>query len=381
MNELQFLNNHIKFVNVSQTRQHFVIYAGGSPGHHMYELSRYYPNVTFIVIDPSRHQSYLSDHLIVEENKKPFYRRVIYYEVDNDYMHDLLNVSSLSKLLNSRIRIFVIKDYCSQDLLMQIKAELPQESNIYLWSDIRTDNAEAGKFGKDVHEFRKYVNKNSTQKTEYKVTDGDILWNLTMQYKWLKVLEPEASMFKFRCPFYTDDLDNLQKFMDEDIGKDDFEKCPELNIIENYKSRNVLYPKGIIFIQPWQGVSSTESRLVIKKKNIHNLVLYNASEYDNTFNYYNLMERVVRKHNNGAEFYKYGYCECNDCAIELDTFKEYLKIHENNNYIKEEFSILRHLNVTKTIGNMGIRLMCILGTRLEGANEHGINRYKLNNDQ
>jgi len=253
MNELQFLNNHIKFINPSQTRHHFVIYAGGSPGHHMYELSRYYPNVTFIVIDPSRHQSYLSDHLIVEENKKPFYRRVIYYEVDNDYMHDLLSISTLGQLLKSTIRIFVIKNYCSQELLTQIKAELPQESKIYLWSDIRTDNAEAGKFGKDVHEFRKYVNKNRTDKFDTTVTDGDILWNLAMQYNWLKTLEPEASMFKFRCPFYTDDLDNLQKFMSNEIGKNDFEQCPELKIIENYKLKNMLYPKGTIYIQPWQG--------------------------------------------------------------------------------------------------------------------------------
>jgi len=92
------------------------------------------------------------------------------------------------------------------------------------------------------------------------------------------------------------------------------------------------------------------------------------------------MERVVRKHNNGSEFYKYGYCECNDCAIELTIFKDYLRINENTNHIKEEFSIPKHLNLVKVIGNMGIRLMCILGTKLEGANEHGINRYKLNND-
>ena len=364
LNELQFLNKHITKL---PSRHNFVIYAGGSPGHHMYELSRYYPDVTFFVIDPSRHQSYISDHLIVEENKKSFYNRVIYYEVDNDYTHDLLNVSSLNKLLESKIRLFIIKDYCTSELLLQIKNELPLDSKIYLWSDIRTDNAEAGKFGRDDKKYRKDIER------EYSVTDGDILWNLAMQYNWLKTLEPEATMFKFRLPFYTNSLEDLTKFMND--KKSDFDGVPELNIINDYNNKQLTYPKGSIYIQPWQGISSTESRLVIKKKNIYNLVSYDSHTYDDTFNYYNLIERVVRKHNNGKQFYKYGYCECNDCGIELETFKRYLEKIENISHIKDEFLIPKHLNETKVIGNLGTRLMCLLGTHLEGVNEHGINRF------
>lgn len=208
-----------------------------------------------------------------------------------------------------------------------------------------------------------------------------------MQYNWLKDLEPEACMFKFRLPFYTDDIDNLNEYVNS-IGKSDFEYSPELNVMDSYNNKKMLYPKGKIFIQPWQGKSSTESRLVIKKSDIYNLVSYDAYEYDARFNYYNLIERVVRKHDNGIEFYKYGYCECNDCAIELTILKEYIfgksykdeshKNESNKKHIMEEFNFDKNSNI-KLIGYLCARLMCLLGTRLEGTNEHGINRYPSNN--
>lgn len=87
------------------------------------------------------------------------------------------------------------------------------------------------------------------------------------------------------------------------------------------------------------------------------------------------MERVVRKHNNGTEFYEYGYCECNDCAIELDTFKKYINVRENHKYILNEFKIPNKFLDHKLIGNLGTRLVCLLGTKLYGPNDHGINRY------
>jgi hypothetical protein len=376
LNELQFLNKYVKFVNSTEQRQHFVIYAGGSPGHHMYELSRYYPNVTFIIIDPSRHQSYISDNLTVVDCKKTFYKRVIYYNVNNEYIHDLEDISTLGKLLSSQIRLFIIRDYCTPELLIRIKNELPIDCNIYLWSDIRTDNAEAGKFGKSENKNRTYLNKNKDENKGYvvSVTDGDILWNLAMQYNWLKVLEPDVSMFKFRLPFYVNDIDWLNAFMKKDIIKNDFEETPELNILENYVDKMILYPKGTIYIQPWQPKSSTESRLVIKKKNIYTLIKYDAFKYDGIFNYYNVIERVIRKHNNGVQYYKYGYCECNDCAIELTIFKDYLSVIENNDYIKNEFKMPKYYDLTKTIGNMGVRLMYLLGTHLEIPTVHGMNR-------
>jgi len=376
MNELQFLNNHIKFVNTKQRRHYFVIYAGGSPGHHMYELSRYYPNVTFIVIDPSRHQSYISDSLVVLGTGCN-YRRLIYYDTENQYMHDLLNIDSLRNLLLADYRIFIVEDYCSSELLLKIKTELPEDAVIYLWSDIRTDNAEAGKFGKDVHEFRDHIRRQHDPefKKEQSVTDGDILWNLAMQYTWLKALEPDACMFKFRLPFYNNDINNLKKFMQDNPS--DFELTSELNHVEMYSKKAILYPKGKIYLQPWQGVSSTESRLVVKKKNIHTLIEYDAVKYEAKFTYYNLMERVVRKHNNGKEYYKFGYCECNDCSIEIDTIKNYINKSENKGYILEEFVIPKYFYDHKIIGNICIRLNCLLGTKIEGANEHGINRFSV----
>lgn len=365
MNELQFLNNFIK--EFKSKRKYFVIYAGGSPGHHMYELARYYPNVTFIIVDPSRHQSYVSDNLVVINNKFAKYTRQIYYEVNNKYVHDLINLDTLSRMLETNVRIFIIRDLCSSKLLLDIKTQLPENSEIFLWSDIRTDNAESGKFGFDDKLNRKDV------KDKPSVTDGDILWNLVMQYNWLKELQPDVSMFKFRLPFYTDNIDNILEFMSEDIGKSDFDNATELNVLDNYNNKIILYPFGKIYIQPWQPKSSTESRLVIKKEDINNLVIYSATEYDAYFNYYNCIERPIRKHNNGTEFYKYGYCECNDCAIELDVLHKYLKY--NFNHILKEFNIPKNYNLSEVIGNICIRLNYLLGTKLEMKDIHGINRY------
>ena len=374
LNEIQFLNRFIRFSVVSQTRQHFVIYAGGSPGHHMYELSRYYPNVTFIIIDPSRHQSYVSDSLIVFNNKFCKYVRSIYYDTKSKYIHDLLELESISDLLNTEIRIFIINELCTSNLLLNIKnlitSGLSTAPIFYFWSDIRTDNAEAGKFGRQEGKTREELKQ---QKALSTVTDGDILWNLAMQYNWIKDLQPEASMLKFRLPFYTNDIDNLKLFMSEEIGKDDFAQCPELRIAETYKDKKLYYPKGKIYIQPWQPKSSTESRLVIKKKNINNLEFYDAIEYDALFNYYNCIERPIRKHNNGTDFYQYGYCECNDCSIELTILKDYL-LH-NMIFIMKEFKVPKQYNLIEVIGNISIRLAYLLGIKLEIPGIHGINRY------
>lgn len=371
LNELQFINKFITHANNNMDRKNVIIYAGGSPGHHMYELSRYYPNVTFIIIDPSRHQSYISDSLIVFNNKYCKYNRSIYYDVKNKYIYDLINVENLYSLLETDIRIFVINQLCTSELLLLIRDQLlGAKSNIYLWSDIRTDNAEAGKFGRKEAKTREELRREKAMST---VTDGDILWNLAMQYNWIKDLQPEAAMLKFRLPFYTNDINNLKLFMSEEIGKDDFNHCPELRILETYEDKKLYYPRGKIYIQPWQPKSSTESRLVIKKKNISNLDLYDAQDYDALFNYYNCIERPIRKHNNGKELYQYGYCECNDCAIELTVLREYMNI--NTRHILREFKMPQQYNTTEIIGNISIRLAYLLGTKLEIPGVHGVNRY------
>jgi len=366
INELQFLNKHITPGNYNN----FVIYAGGSPGHHMYELSRYYPDVKFIIIDPSRHQSYITDILEMKGINKCDYQRVIYYDTNNKYIKKLDNLDQLNEFFDDGVRILILQQLCTSELLLDIKSRLPSNSNIYLWSDIRTNDAESGKYGYDKG-GKRY---NMTVLGKERVTDGDITWNLVLQYNWLKSLEPDVCMFKFRLPFYKNDIDNIKTYMEN--NKQDFDQSPELDIINNYNNKTMLYPKGKIYIQPWQGVKSTESRLVIKKSNIYNLIKYDSHEYDDRFNYYNLIERVIRKHNNGTRYYKYGYCECNDCAIELDTFKEYVSRDANKNHIIKEFNINK-LAKHKIIGTLCTRLGCIFGTKLEGVNEHGINRYPL----
>lgn len=358
MNELQFLNTYVKL----EDKNNYVIYAGGSPGDHLYELSRYYPNVKFIVIDPSRNQTFISDNLKIINNERCSYRRQYYYDVDNQYVYKMKKIEDIKKLILSSIRIFVLEDLATSELLLELKSYLPDDSNIYLWSDIRTCCSKSGLLGKNIIDI-----------IEDRATDGDIMWNLTMQYNWLRTIYPKASMLKFRPPYYDNDVKNIEEFMTK--YNKDFDFSPELNILENYKRKHILYPKGKIYIQPWQPMSSTETRIVIEKDDINTLVTYDAVEHDDICNYYNLIERPVRSHNVGIEYYQYGHCECNDCAIDIDTFNKYLNKPNHIQYIIKEFNIPHSYSKSKIIGNLSLRLQCLLNSKLEGDNNHGINRY------
>lgn len=363
--ELQFLNK------LPKNKKIIVIYAGGSPGHHMHELSRYFKHIKFIIIDPSKFKPYVSTELQVYIENGKFtsnkYKRKLDAPEDIIYIY---NLSKLRNFINKKANIFVLSRLCTSDLLIEIKKMLPGYL-FYLWSDIRTDNAESGKFGFNQNLTREQL-LNNPQET--KVTDGDILWNLTLQYNWIKTIKPELSLVKFRAPFYTDNIDNVKYFMNNNFGCYDFKCSPELNILDMYVNKKFIYPKGEIYIQSWTRKSTTESRLLIKKEDINNLIEYDSYEYDAKFNYYNLIERNLRKHNIDQDLYQYEYCECNDCAIEISVLREY--IENNREHILKEFDLLDIYTTNQLIGNLSLRLSIILGTNLNtNITDHGINRY------
>ena len=159
MNELQFLNNYCNLNNEDQI----------SPGQHIYELSKYYTNIKIIIIDPSKHKSILLDNLN--------YKIKYYYEdKDNKNIVDAIDVDFIKNNINN-YRIFILNTYCENEIL---------KFKFYFWSDIRTQNGEAGKFG-----WKEKINDNEN------VSDLDILWNLCQQYNWINILKPEVSMVKW----------------------------------------------------------------------------------------------------------------------------------------------------------------------------------------
>lgn len=339
--ELDFLNTYVKFAN-NTSKKNYVIYAGGSPGYHLYELSRYYPNITFIIFDTNPFCVYNSEYY---NESYPEYIRTKLCKSSTMRIKYVDNLESFNKLLESKIRIFVIKKKCDRDLLLNIKFMLNPKSNIYFWS-----------------------NENNYIDSKNELTDQDIITNYLITYDIIKNIQPEASMINFETPSYNIDTRTVSKYLDTLITEDNYLELEPLN---NYIKRKILFPKGKLQLQPWSDKDYPTSRLLIKKKNIYNLVEYDVGDYDALFNYYNCLERPIRKHDNDKEYYKYGYCECNDCSIELKVLQAY--ITANYFTLAQTFN-LTGVNIPNILGSLSKRLNCLFGTDLEIPDVHGINR-------
>lgn len=304
-----------------------IVYAGSSPCNKLYMLLKLFPDYKFVLVDPNETNIY------VEYNDK--FNRVSHYEKDTkniiyfrsllDNRYNVQNKKSITYLgengperidrktftqdkhtpidkaidfiKNSDYRIFIFEDYMTCELSEQLSV-LP---NIHFWCDIRTNSGFSSG-----------------------VTDVDLLWNLAQQYNWIKRLKPITFMLKFRCPFYDVSIDTLkQEFADTNkIYYDDIQLASDLNLIENYENRKLLYFNGIIELQQYPGKSSTETRLkgapkYDKNEIINDLIYYDPREFENKFAYYNKTERwIVHRYNEyvNDKTIKIGYCHCNDCA-------------------------------------------------------------------
>lgn len=345
MSELRFLNDETDGTGL-------VVYAGGCPGNHLYELSLYYPDIRFLIIDPSGFQPYITDDLKFEHTR---YKRKTDID-DHPRIREITDdINQLQESWQSQIRLYWINGLCDTELLKKILSLIePFQVDYYLWSDIRTGEGISGIFGLD------------NQDTKQVVMDTDIYQNLAMQYIWIRDTKPKAAMVKFRAPFYD------HGFIDPSvIENDDIRNAPELCMLEGYANHEFKYPDGQIYLQPWTGKSSTEARMVIKPNTP--LTTFNAYQYDDKFNYYNLIERPIRKHGNGIHNYNYKYCECNDCAIELYTLRTYVR--NNELYIRELFKISNKIYSKKIVCKLGFRLSLVLSKFILESNCHGINRY------
>lgn len=125
------------------------------------------------------------------------------------------------------------------------------------------------KYWKD--QVDKYVVFCSDIRTE-PVTDENVIANMNMQLEWWTIMQPMLSMFKFRLPWYAG------------ITK---------------------YPAGDIYIQPFPGPTSTESRLIVKAN--AKLIDYDNIAYEEQLFYHNTVNR-----------YKSYKCILGDLDLERD---------------------------------------------------------------
>lgn len=135
------------------------------------------------------------------------------------------------------------------------------------------------------------------------------------QYDWCKCFNADISLLKFRIPRFYD----------------------------NYK-----YFDGEIFIQPFATVTTTETRLFVKKNAKD--IIYNLNDYEDKLYYHNRVLRVANyskiiKHN-----FKHFDC-CFDCSYFIFIIKNYISKYNSNltlnELIHKIFDELEHIDKLK----------------------------------
>jgi hypothetical protein len=306
LNEMQFLTKYLK----NNTDEGVVIYPGGCPAHHLWYMLQFFPKLKFISIDPQACELY------VERTRNVHFKQTewdsyVYLKTnkENDYKNARENQrlkligdedpSQYVKHINETdYRVYFIQDI----LTISLAKHLKKLKNAFYISDIRfsimADN-------------RPY--------------DIDIVWNSSQQYNWLSILKPRAYMLKFRLPFHQPlERINMDKIPEQyiDAVKEDFAYSKKLGIdfLEDYENDNFNYLKGDVFIQPWPGTGSTETRLVGETMELKNYGSY--LDYEKKFAYYNLI-RSIGLFENPLANKKLGFDHCGDCSLEYKIWKDY----------------------------------------------------------
>jgi hypothetical protein len=226
LTEIQFLTNYYHLFNNTQK---YVLYIGAAHGIHIPILSKFFPEINFILFDPRKFS--------IKETPK--------------------------------IKIF--NKYFTNDDAIYYKNNL---TNFMFICDIRTQD----------------IGKTSDIQTNDIIIGDD----MKLQMDWHIILNPIKSHLKFRLPWNTSNL--------------------------NYLS-------GDIYLQPWTGKFSTETRLVPFDNNMKE---YNSKIYDDELYYHNVINRI--KYYTGYKINTKYFCHCYNCSLEITILKHYMNKILNKEY-------------------------------------------------
>jgi hypothetical protein len=228
---LQFI---VRYVSKSD-KTPVIIYVGAAPGFNIVPISKMFPSIEF----------HLYDRAILL-GKKPD---------GNDPVQIIPWCSKLVECTNITIHN---KYFDSSDI--SYWKEKKENFDIYFVSDIRSLSHRMGADkpkNMTPMQMQKYV-----QEQEI-IEDKTIRDDLRLQASWVKDLLPIYSQLKFRLPFYSNEP--------------------------------VAYFDGEIYSQPWIGMGSSETRLVVKKD--FTMKEYLPSNYNNVMMYHNTKRRKMKFEN------------------------------------------------------------------------------------
>lgn len=291
LSEIQFMAKH---------PNKFCVYAGAAPSNKGYFLSQLFPETKFVMVDPRQFE------IFVNENREVYKygdESVSEIEVIDKKIVDNEDGEVLVEMVKkSKARLFLINGYFTNALAKKLE---PLNANFVC--DIRTRDRE------------------STIPT-----DLDIIWNMAQQYNWVRILNPVASCVKFRTAFYQ----NQEKFMEDcekPFYKSTFDLAKEFGVdfVSDYNNKKLNYLAGEVFLQAWPGPTSTETRLHVLRKDGFQVKEYDYFDYEDKLHFYNAVYRANVMHENevagGKEAKQLCVDYCNDCAIEVEIWKEYVE--------------------------------------------------------
>jgi alkylated DNA repair dioxygenase AlkB len=313
----------------------FVVYAGSSPGLHMWKLHERFPQVTFLMVDPTpcaiRVHPNTNSHLhsatahpgivylssAVKDDKLVWSieKTVVGHNgyQDTTYTPKITPRKKVGEGMTTEDAAFCFFRQAAKGKLcileqpfttqlakiIQEAAEKKSVKNLYFWSDVRTNLDNTDHPG-----------------------DMDIIWNLAQQYNWVHTLKPSAYMLKFRVPYWNSmkPEEVLSKTMMPPYS-DDLLLCTERGL--DFSLEDMPYMSGEIWLQPFGRIMTGETRLVGTWQDAQTIATYNIHDYEDIMFYHKKLERPFQLHENPYTDPEGGYDMCGDCSLEASIWQEY----------------------------------------------------------
>ena len=355
----RFYQEYAKFLHIGQRKlamceiQHLtetldnkdehaiVIYAGSAPTNKGWMEHLLFPNIKFFLVDPNMFNIYISSY---RDSHYYHTNGIVYFGNSTDNYNSRYEVTSFGIKYFDGNKVQTIADKYSEkspntdvanqksDWKKYIDYFYTSDDSIYINEAYFTDDT--ANFCKQLIDNRqgKYKDckvifwcdlRNNTSETAAP-TDLDILWNHAMMYNWIKIMRPDYSMLKFRCPFGMRDPGSLNYDNHKDVFE--FAKTNGNDFVKHYvTTMNMQYFPGKIYTQCWEGRYSAETRLWVNKEDIDKLVDYNRITFEEIIYYYNCIERIGLKHINPHIYEEIGSDRCGDCAIEGHIWSRYVE--------------------------------------------------------
>ena len=122
--------------------------------------------------------------------------------------------------------------------------------------------------------------------------EKDVREDMKMQADWIKILKPNASLLKFRLPWE--------------------------------KTKQKYFVPSKIYFQLYGRPNTTETRLVVDKKDKFKEMIWDCKKYEDICFYFNsITRRRYFKHDVSLA----GFCHCFDCSAEILVWKKFLKFY------------------------------------------------------